>query len=308
MHRPAHSRPRPAFTLVELLVVMAIIAVLAALLVGAVILVMDKGYDSKDLNDIRQLEIALNSFKKDHGQVYPPSKLVLYASYDDYFKNLNGDPQLDKDSLIAINRVWPNIGKFTYINWASTVNPAPPGFPAKGVILEGDQCLVFWLGGVYDPTQSGMMGFSTNPKNPAMDNATLERKKYYEFPAGRLNASKNASFPSYMDNYAQMPFLYFAPGMVGTSTPNAYNTNHAVTITYSDGLSPVSDVVSPYYQQLAAKKYWNASTFQIVTAGKDGRFGPLGEWNDGASPAANGTFWRDNRTNWSAKILGAVAQ
>src|SRR5688500_10340114 len=205
MLRPLHQR-RPAFTLIELLVVIAMIAILASLLLGGVMMMWNRGYDAKEINDVKQLEIALNAFKADK-KCYPPSRIVLYRKYEDYFEvpkgkpSLCGEPdgKLDFDSLQAINRIWPNIGGgnlkdpfFTYINWASTINA--PGFPANGVILPGDQCLVFFLGGVYDPSQNGMMGFSSNPKNPAMDNAVGERKKYFDFPNGRLDTTKSTAF------------------------------------------------------------------------------------------------------------------
>jgi prepilin-type N-terminal cleavage/methylation domain-containing protein len=294
-----HQR-RTAFTLIELLIVIAIIAVLVALLDPAVMMMAVKGTDAKEINDLKQLDIALNLFKADK-KCYPPSKIVLYPSYADYFKGLN--PLYDQDSLQAINRIWPNLGAFTYINWASTVNPAPPGFPATGVILEGDQCLVFFLGGVYDPAQNGMMGFSTNPKNPSMDNAAGERKKYFDFPAGRLSTSKSTSFPSYMDNYAQMPIVYFAPGLPGSSTPNTYNENHKFSF---DG---GTTYVSPYYNIAGPpKKYWNQTTYQLIMAGNNGLFGNVGHWDDGVSATDTQSAWRDNRSNWSAYVLGAKAQ
>lgn len=298
-------RSRAGFTLIELLIVIAIIAVLASLLLVGISAIRVRGTNLQETNDFKQLEISLNNFYGDHNKTYPPSKIVLYSSRADYYKNLNGDPQLDLDSLLAINRIWPNIGDFTYINWTSTVNPPPAGYPSKGIILEADQCLVFFLGGVFDPTQNGCMGFSTNHKNPAADGPAGERKKYFEFPNARLNTSKHPSFPSYIDNYRQMPYIYFAPGLPGGSTPNQYNAKHAVTITYPDA---TTDVVSPYYDgSKKGNNAWNPKSFQIISAGADGRFGSLGDWQNGTSPAA-GRAWADNRSNFSMLVLGVPAQ
>src|SRR5262245_57907900 len=186
MHQASHARSRAGFTLVELLMVIAIIAVLAALLLAGVSAVMNKRYDMADVNDLNQLKISLENFKTDKG-VYPPSRIVLYPKYSDYFMSpsICGDAALDKDSIKIINRIWKNIGggsasdpffgpPNTGINWASTGNLAPNTFPPF-VILEGDQCLVFFLGGVYeqvdatDPTKRACLGFAPSAKNPTAD-------------------------------------------------------------------------------------------------------------------------------------------
>lgn len=311
MCQASHARSRAGFTLIELLIVMTIIAVLAGLLLAGITMARNRAYDAQDVNDINQLKIQLENFKTEKG-VYPPSRIVLYPTYSDYFMSpsICGDAALDSDSIKIINRIWKNIGQFGYINWASTANPVPPTFP-KFVILEGDQCLVFFLGGVYDPNQSGAMGFAPSAKNPTADvqdpvtKVVLDRKKYFDFPAGRLNTSKNALFPSYIDNYAQMPFMYFAPGIPASSTPNQYNAKHAVTITYADA---TTDIVSPYYDgSKSGNNYWSPTTYQIITAGYDGKFGSLGDWQSGASPAPT-THWRDNRSNFSSFVLGVAAQ
>ena len=121
------------------------------------------------------------------------------------------------------------------------------------------------------------------------------------------SATPDILFPSYMDNYGQMPYMYFAPGLPGSSTPNIYNPNHKVTI--DGGVT----YVSPYYKSL--NKYWNPTSFQIISAGRDGVFGNVGQWQDGTSstdpfpmqpPPLLG--WKDNRTNFSAFVLAVPAQ
>ena len=331
MNQASHARSRAGFTLIELLIVMAIIAVLAALLLAGISAVRWRGYDAKEVNDIKQLEIALNAFKADK-KIYPPSRIVLYPKYDDYVQfpkygkpSICGEIQLDADSLQAINRIWPNIGGgnltdafYNGINWARVDNPAPPGFP-KYVILEADQCLVFFLGGLYSPdptdaTKYTCIGFSPAAKNPIMDvfdpntKLALDRKRYFDFPAGRLDTTKSKNsanpgylFPSFIDNYGQMPYVYFAPGLPGSSTPNAYNVlKHQVTF---DG---GATFVSPYYKTVTS--FWNPTTFQIISAGRDGLFGNVGQWDNGTSATASTPAWKDNRTNFSSFVLAAQAQ
>jgi hypothetical protein len=104
-----------------------------------------------------------------------------------------------------------------------------------------------------------------------------------------------------------MPFMYFAPGIPGSSTPGRYNNTHAVTITNADA---TTDIVSPYFDSTstAPNPFWSPTTYQIITAGLDGKFGTLGDWQNGSSPAAPTTTWRDNRSNFSAFVLGTAAQ
>jgi prepilin-type N-terminal cleavage/methylation domain-containing protein len=142
----------PGFTLVELLMVIAIIAVLIGLLAAGIIGFLSKGPEIQTVNDIRQMEISLQNFKN-HYRCWPPSRIKLCATRAEY---IAGVP-IDDDSLRYIGQIWPRIDFNTPSAWNGS---APP--PAGGVILEADLCLVFCLGG-----PGGTSGFSTNPTNPA---------------------------------------------------------------------------------------------------------------------------------------------
>ena len=66
------SNPKRAFTLLELLAVITIIAVLAALTVGLYSAVRDKTVESTILAEMEQVKFALQSYKEKHGN-FPPS-------------------------------------------------------------------------------------------------------------------------------------------------------------------------------------------------------------------------------------------
>jgi prepilin-type processing-associated H-X9-DG protein/prepilin-type N-terminal cleavage/methylation domain-containing protein len=67
---PRPSRPRSAFTLVEVLVVIAIIAVLMALLLPAIMAARDAAKNTQCQNNLRQLGIAIMQYRDQNG-AYP---------------------------------------------------------------------------------------------------------------------------------------------------------------------------------------------------------------------------------------------
>jgi prepilin-type N-terminal cleavage/methylation domain-containing protein len=93
--RPAKLKNRLAsFTLIELLTVMAIIAILAALILAAGNGVMTKGMRNRASAEIQAMSAALEGYKTDNG-IYPPtsssSTLLTNLATDVYFsKEVDG--------------------------------------------------------------------------------------------------------------------------------------------------------------------------------------------------------------------------
>jgi prepilin-type N-terminal cleavage/methylation domain-containing protein len=244
------SGRRTGFTLIELIVVVAIIAVLVSLLAAGVMAYMRKIPDINTVNEIRQLAVGVEAFKTKY-KVYPPSTITLS----------NIQANIDATSLAYIYAIWPRID-VTQTSW-----------PATPVTLRGDQCLVYFLQG---PAGTG---FSTNPQNPTQ--LTGGRVgPFFTFDQGRLVFyPTGAAVPSYVDPYLKATTTF------PNGTPYAYFSSGRSTNGYSP-LDCSALGVSAYYQAgTAPPQYYNASTFQIISAGRDGVFGP------GTAPAAPGTPW-----------------
>jgi prepilin-type N-terminal cleavage/methylation domain-containing protein/prepilin-type processing-associated H-X9-DG protein len=99
---------RPGFSLVELLVVVAIIGVLIALLLPAVQKVRDSANRSACANNLRQIAIALHTYH-DVSRSFPPSAC-------------NWDPR-DKRAPGPIQGVWPNNLKYWSLSWLAFILP-----------------------------------------------------------------------------------------------------------------------------------------------------------------------------------------
>ena len=135
-HVPVGSatKSRRGFTLVELLMVMAIIGILIGMFAAAIGPVMTRVYDGAVSTEMGQIELAVESFKNKHG-FYPPS-----------FRRINNVNQL----LPYINRISPNHRESgaSLSRW----------WTAIGDNLDDRSSLVFWLAGLSSNKQFPITG------------------------------------------------------------------------------------------------------------------------------------------------------
>src|SRR5262245_46349934 len=99
----ARSNPavsRHGFTLIEMMIVVAIIAVLVALLAGVVFRAFGKAPELENRSTITQLSNALDRFKTEIG-AYPPSQIKLCFKRSSY-----GTTQLDQDSISFLQKMF----------------------------------------------------------------------------------------------------------------------------------------------------------------------------------------------------------
>jgi prepilin-type N-terminal cleavage/methylation domain-containing protein/prepilin-type processing-associated H-X9-DG protein len=89
---PAPSaHPRRAFTLIELLAVIAIIGVLAAIIIGSVSKVRDAARSATCSSNLRQIGAAFNLYAADNRGLYPAPRFTYPAPDDSPNPNLNKD-------------------------------------------------------------------------------------------------------------------------------------------------------------------------------------------------------------------------
>ena len=84
MNLAQRPHSRRGFTLIEMLVVIAIITVLVALVVPAVMYFTRKGPQLLTTNEISQLDTAIQNFKTTYKVDYIPSRLFLAENLGDY--------------------------------------------------------------------------------------------------------------------------------------------------------------------------------------------------------------------------------
>lgn len=129
-----------AFTLIELLIVITIIAVLAGLVMGAAKSVQDKGKRSRTEAEIAAIGAALESYKADNGEypsngttanctnlvaaLMPSDGSKVYFEFKSKWTNSGGamDPFGNNYCYIYVNGA-PNNGTNNYDLWSTAGNP-----------------------------------------------------------------------------------------------------------------------------------------------------------------------------------------
>lgn len=188
-------QPRGAFTLTELLIVIAIIGVLAALITVAARGALQNANRASIILEIKNLSGAIENFKNDYS-AYPPNLMnpnpsnnpasntpAAYAQNDvvTMFKKAFPRSQEPPALILALAGVIP-----------SGSSPVTTNGLTNG--MTGAEALYFWLGGFSDDPMHPLSGpggpsfADPNPGQPSTNGEEIleDRKRRYEFDLGRL--------------------------------------------------------------------------------------------------------------------------
>ena len=285
MIRRPHSTPRSAFTLIELMVVITIIALLMALVLPAIQKVRIGARRAQTGADISQLSAAAASFKQEF-KFYPPSELIVVnpttgALTAMPFRIPTNYPSGPAVTLVqAQEQASFDIYRKMYPRWSGGAAGTPTGFVNGGTNLSGIQCLFYFTTG---PGNTGWAIDAPIPPSPA---ANAKKGPYFEYGGQPL-----ATPYMYNDAFG-IPYAYFASGLGGKyPDPTTY-----------PGVTQFA-VINPF---LSANKYVNSDSVQIISAGADKTFGPGGNWAPGSGAYAEAAIGADDMANfYGGKQLGA---
>lgn len=240
--------------------------------------------DSEVRMEIGNVESAITQFKVTYG-VEPPSGIVLHADQVSWDQ--------DRRSRGLIRRLWP---KFDFATCGGMEN-----VPRDGIILNGAECLVFFLGGLSHPGTGELNGFSKDPSHPFSTAGLGREGPFFEFKGryspkdqrwfGRLVDQDRDGFPEYLDPLPQQtqPYLY-----ANSDPGNGYR------------IEDLGGAMSDVYRDrdgVALKP----KGFQIISPGADGKYGHGGLFdpaNRNMVLAGDRVVERDNMTNFIVGTLG----
>src|SRR5262245_34188839 len=138
MNVSQNSRARPAFTLIELMVTIAIVLVLVSLIAAVAWRALAKGDELRLRNEITQLSLMVQTFQSHFGVDYVPSRIKLAERKNTTNYPTLGSPGIDTDSVQFLLRLFPRMqtqwettGATGGIDWNGdgTINTGPAGRP-----------------------------------------------------------------------------------------------------------------------------------------------------------------------------------
>ena len=302
------SRSRnSAFTLVELMIVIAIIGILASLATVGVMKVLERSKMVTARIEIGQLEAAVSAAKLDLGNLDAlPSRIRLAYSYSNFQSptQLGGESPSDFALRVstwetfrkAFGKTITGSGSPPVFNWRGQGNV--PNATTQFLTLEGMEAYVFWLGGI--PENGKFTGFAADRSDPTFSEAARSKRKgpYYDFDTTRISGTSASGKLGYNNSYGG---------------PYAYISNSDYVYFTGTPVSTLGGNLYPYRtsNSTTASSYYNAKTFQIISSGQNQMFGPgylpgppVTLWTPGSGKYAIDADGYDDLSNFSSTQLG----
>jgi len=283
------GRPR-GFTLVEILVVVAIIVILMAILIPVAMRAISQARNAAIAVELSQLKAAMDKYKEEHGD-YPPSMdwdpsfpATLIAQQQKWWDSSNSRPSAYAYSSICERhflRCYPKMNSSEKYKFYGLIAP----------ILEQDEVLVFWLSMIANDPREPFKNFLINNNNNLYYAGGLDQNKlnfndfpgtytrfvHFNFDTRRLqdvddddgDGIPGDGIPGYLSLYAkETTYMYFdsrtyAFPTVNNPSNNIYYAARGVAQPFADATTMTKPV----------PKFVNPDTFQILSAGQDGNFG-----------------------------------
>lgn len=211
---PRLSSPRPArgFTLTEVLVVIGIIAVLAAVLVPTVMSTLRTARSAAVKAEIDLLNMAMVAYQAEYG-VYPPC-------FDRFFAEQPASYKANGEAAMHIKRLFPRC-----TNPANQLNAFDPLLP-----LVPSNALVAWLAGFTQDSRSPLQ-----PPN--------NRNKLFDFDRARITGA-GGYHPSRKPNSA---YVYIDAAHYGPpANPTTY-TDLTTGVQYKAEVDPIDSINKTFF-------------------------------------------------------------
>ncbi len=256
---------RRSFTLVELLVVVAIIGILVALLVPTLYRVVIKARQSVIAQELNQLHLAIEAYKQKFGD-YPPD-----------FTSVQNISQLNDASELVVRHLRKGHPRHqenltdVFTDGSSTLQTPTPA-----------EALVFWLAQLRNDARRPLSGpSSVDPKDFVSLFPFDEKRLVYTRTIGNpaKPESQHDLYVYVPPSGKDMPYVYFDSRIYSDATPIggvASNPPVASLSVLKD--SSATPLLYPYATRVnptAPLTMANRTTYQLISAGLDGEYGDV---------------------------------
>jgi prepilin-type N-terminal cleavage/methylation domain-containing protein len=266
------TQPPRGFTLTELLVVIGIMAVLAALITPAVLNARKAARNAAIKAEIDMLHMAIMNYKNEYGS-FPPCFATVSASGTDA-------------AARHIRRIFPRLPlanvptQLQYLN-----NTGQAAFPVCTAITPST-AIVQWLSGyTADPSQPVLStnGVATVASGTVtVSGVVMPRKKIFDFDQSRVGTGRN-----YFPSGKQVSSYIYIDSLNYLNSAGAVQTFADGTNTYFAHRVPLP--AAPTLFNNVAQPAFNPDTFQILCAGQDQIFGNDDDMSN---------FWKGTRKEY----------